>query len=99
MAPLIEESIFPDDISKQLGKHMKNPTATCSDANLMRLLKKHDEQYQLILEDLKDGDLFKIHSKQVFKRTKKLRTRYECVDISTNRKWFVHALTKVEFVN
>ncbi|MDG2331413.1 MAG: SprT-like domain-containing protein [Flavobacteriales bacterium] len=99
MAPLLEESVFPNEISKQLSKHMQNPRATCSDSHLMRLLKVHDEQYHLVLEDLSDGDLFKIHNKQTFKRIKKLRTRYECLDISTNRKWFVHALTKVEFVN
>ena len=99
MAPLLEESIFPDEISKHLSKHMENPRATCSDSQLMRLLKRYDEQPHLVLEDLEDGDLFKIHNKQIFKRTKKLRTRYECIDISTNRKWFVHALTKIEFVN
>ena len=99
MAPLLEESVFPNEISKQLSKHMQNPRATCSDSHLMRLLKVHDEQCHLVLEDLSDGDLFKIHNKQTFKRIKKMRTRYECLDISTNRKWFVHALTKVEFVN
>jgi len=99
MAPLIEEKIFPEEISVHLGQHMINPKATCSDIRLMRLLEPYDETQALRLEDLTDGDLFKINNERVFRREKKLRSRFECVDIRTNRKWFVHALTKVEIVN
>lgn len=99
MAPLIGEGVFPEEIADHLEIHMKNPKASCSDITLMRLLEPYDEEKHLRLEDLKDGDLFRISGKGVMRREKKLRSRFECYDIQTNRKWFVHALTKVEIVN
>ena len=99
MSPLLEESVFPAEIADQLAHHMDNPKASCTDISLMRLLKIYDQKQQLILEDLKDGDLFKLSNRQLYRRKRKLRTRYECIEVSTDRKWFVHALAKVEIVN
>ncbi len=99
MSPLLEESVFPSEIADQLSHHMENPKASCTDISLMRLLKFYDQNKQLTLEDLKDGDLFKLSNRQLYRRKRKLRTRYECIEVSTERKWFVHALTKVEIVN
>ena len=99
MRPLIEESIFPDPVTAQLDRHMENPKASCSDIALMRLLEDYDTALYTRLEDLNDGDLFRLSNQRTFQRKKKLRTRYECIEVSTNRKWFVHSMAKVEIVN
>jgi SprT protein len=99
MAPILEENIFPAEVAEHLKKHMINPKASCSDIHLMRLLEPYNEEVSLKLEDLQDGVVFQIENGKIFKRGQKGRTRFQCVEISTNRKWFVHALTKVQIVN
>ncbi|MFT7613897.1 MAG: SprT protein [Parvicellaceae bacterium] len=99
MAPILEENIFPMEVAEHLKKHMINPKASCSDIHLMRLLEPYNEEVSLKLEDLQDGVVFQIENGKIFKRGQKGRTRFQCVEISTNRKWFVHALTKVQIVN
>ncbi len=99
MTPLIKENIFPQEIADHLSHHMQNPKASCSDIKLMRLLESYDQIQFTRLEDLSDGDHFTISGKKTFRRDERLRTRYRCTEVATNRKWYVHALTKVEIVN
>jgi hypothetical protein len=62
MAPFISLNIFPQDVLKAVFKYMKNPLASsCSDEDLMRILKKYDVKSDLILlEELPENTLFSI---------------------------------------
>lgn len=102
-----DEKLFPREISIALLKHSQSPSAaSCSDIHLYRVLKKFDsdlpdEGGTLLLERLSIGSLFRIassttkHSKEIFIKGEKRRTRFKCVQFGTKKEYLIHALCKV----
>lgn len=98
-----ERNIFPKEVSSALYKHMKRPSAaSCSDLNLSRILKKYDADSEtFLLEKISKGSSFRIahsyekHSKEVFVKGEKRRTRFICFDKQTGKEYLIHALCKV----
>lgn len=86
MLPYLNDEIFPSDILSPLANYIINPKArTDADLNLSLALRRYDAitDKKLIFEiDL--GTLFQ-HKNRVFKRGKKRKTRYECIEIQTKR--------------
>jgi SprT protein len=97
----VKQDIFPEDIRSALNGYMINPAASsCSDINLLRTLRKYDENQEQVfhLEDLADGTKFSLHqsrSGQVFSKGEKRRTRFQCVDVKTDKKYLVSAIAEV----
>ena len=98
MMPMLNESIFPGDILTLLRLHMKNPKASSqSDARLSRLLRKYDVQQNekdLYLEDLNEGEIFNLNGR-LYTKIKKRRTRSLCKDNITGRKYLISELAPV----
>ena len=89
--------VFPNDILYLLNHHMKNPKASsCSDLALMKVLSKYDNFQYIFLEDIKLGSSFVFREKRVFMKMEKLRKRYRCKEISTNKIYLFSPLAKVE---
>ena len=101
-----EQKIFPRQISTALHKHMQRPSASsCSDLNLFRVLKIFDSDTEtFLLEKITRGASFKIassrtkHSKEVFVKGEKRRTRFKCFHAYTKREYLIHALCKVVLI-
>lgn len=97
--------IFPEDISRALVKYLLNPAASsCTDHNLMRALRKHDKQQDRVshLEELSANSIFTMHqskSKLVFQKGPKIRTRFQCLEINTNKIYLVSPLAEVVKIN
>ncbi len=99
----VSRRVFPDDISHALSSYLKNPAATsCSDHNLFRTLKKYDERNDtepvFHLEEIPHNMVFKLHqsrSGMTFKKGEKMRTRYRCLELTTNRQYYVSGLAEV----
>jgi SprT protein len=80
--------VFPDDIRQSLMKSLHDlPASSCADEPLMRVLRNYDEKKdgQMLVEQVAEGKLFDIGEGRIFKKGKKLRKRYQCVEIKTGK--------------
>ncbi len=98
LVDFLHPEIFPPDILLALKKSLPNlPASSCSDDDLMRILKKYDARTGMIMvEQLNDGDTFQIESGMVFRRGKKLRKRFQCVEIKTGRLYLFSPIYEVK---
>ena len=97
MQPVMTDDVFPLELLKQLGRHMKNPKASShSDPELSKLIRKYDQDNygELFLEDLMEGDKFTLNGRS-YTKLKKRRTRSICVDARTGRKYLISELAQV----
>lgn len=94
--PVFDQHVLPDDVTIALKNYLKNAKASsCSDDRLYRVLRRYDESRGITLEELEFGAHFKLNGK-FFVKGKKLRTRYECEDLSSRKKYRVLGLAEVE---
>ncbi len=94
--PILNKVALPIDVAMALNNYLRNAKASsCSDDKLYRVLKRYDKNKGITLEELEIGDLFKLHGK-IFVKGKKLRTRFECVEDATNKKYRVLGLAEVD---
>lgn len=100
MRPFMSESVFPPEIIVALEVAMQNPAASgCSDAALLRVLRKYNDGGQsLHLEDIPADTLFYIRDGRQFVKGERIRTRYKCKENNTNRIYLFNPLSEV-FVN
>jgi len=93
---LLAKNIFPYDIAAALTSYTESPAAsTCSDPQLMRVLKKHDNDGTVHVEQLAEGTLFKLFSEEtrmIFKKGKRARTRFHCLEMNSGKKYMVSAM-------
>ena len=93
--------IFPEDILGALKKSLHNLPATgCGDEDLMRVLKKHDvgSSDLLLVEQLQEGNLFRVENGKVFKKGKKIRTRIQCEEVATGKLYLFSPIYEVRAV-
>ena len=91
LALFINKNLFPDDIKKALISSIKNPAASsCSDVDLLRVLKNYDAQKEGIffVEQLPMGQLFAIKGNRIFEKGERIRKRFKCKEIATG-KWYL----------
>lgn len=101
MAPFFKLNIFPDDVVDAIANYMSNPAASsCTDLALFRVLKRYDQNTEqtLHVEDLSQHSIFKLPTGRVFQRGEKLRKRYKCIELISNRTYLIHPLAEVELV-
>jgi SprT protein len=99
----LEQNIFPEDLVSALSSYTNNPAASsCSDHNLLRALRKHDKKETMEnvhhLEDLPLHTLFRMQSSLsglIFKKGSRIRTRFHCIEIKTQREYYVNPLAEV----
>ena len=80
--------VFPKDIRVSLANSLHDlPASSCADESLMRVLRNYDAKKpgQLLVEQVAEGKLFDIGQGRIFKKGKKLRKRYQCVEIKTGK--------------
>jgi len=97
----IDLNIFPNDINQALQDSMHNlPASSCADEVLMRVLKKYDKHQNglVMVEQVQDGKLFEIDKGKVFKKGKKLRKRYQCIELTTGKVFLFSPVYEVKAV-
>jgi len=99
---LILLNVFPEDIKSALLNYVRNPAASsCNDHQLHRVLKRYDKQGEkpvIHLEDLDQGTEFSIHQSSsglIFRKGEKRRTRYNCIEVKTQREYLVSGIAEV----
>ena len=76
--------------------HMIDPKAsTFADLDLVKVLRKYDQEISLVLSDLSFGDVFMDPRSRVFVKGEKNRKRYRCLEQKTNKVYLFHAYTEV----
>lgn len=94
--PVIEKEILPTDVTMAVNNYLKNAkAASCSDDKLYRVLRRYDKNRGILVEHLKQGDIFELKGK-VFELGKKLRTRYECIEVKTGKTYRVLGLAEID---
>ncbi|MCW3118793.1 MAG: hypothetical protein JWM28_2875 [Chitinophagaceae bacterium] len=97
----LQNKMFPADIEKELLLSLKNPAATsCAEDDLLRILRKYDRKGQgfPMVEELPAQSLFRTTDGRVFRRGKKLRKRYQCIEVATGRLYLFSPVYEVELV-
>ena len=99
MLPFINPDIYPKEILSKLAHYLINPKAsTDSDINLSLALKQLDKETdKTFIFELPLASKFK-HNKKVFIKGQKRRTRYECVEVFTDKKYLFHANAEVDLL-
>lgn len=102
LAQFIEHNIFPADVKHALVRSLTNPAATsCADDGLLRVLKTYDKNndHLLLIEQVPANALFKTNDGKVFQKGKKLRKRYQCVELSSKKLYLFSPVYEVEIVS
>ena len=98
MLNFLRRNIFPKDIITALSIHLMNPSASsCNDFDLSLALQKYDKIKKLNISDIKLGDFF-MSSNRIFIKGHKLRKRFKCKEIKTNRIYLFNPLANIELV-
>lgn len=99
LAEFLKEKIFPPDIQQAIRQSMHDlPASSCADEGLMRVLRRYDRNNDgmVMVEDLPEGQLFDIGEGRIFKKGKKLRKRYQCLEIKTGKMYLFSPIYEVK---
>ncbi|PDH53134.1 MAG: sprT domain-containing protein [Cryomorphaceae bacterium MED-G14] len=97
--PLLDKSVFPNDLLKCLSIHMKNPKSTFSyDLELSKVLDKYDNSRQkyFYLDQVNDGEIFFYGDGNKFLKIKKRRKRYLCENLINKKKYLFLGNAKIK---
>lgn len=91
-------SVFPKDVLTALKKNLHDlPASSCADEDLMRVLRQYDEDKEglLLVEQIPEGGCFTLDDERVFRKGKKLRKRYQCVEVATGKLYLFSPIYEV----
>ena len=87
--PVLNTTVFPDDLLRVLASHLKNPKASsCNDHKLLAALNKYDDKPVRLLAELHAGEVFTFGGRQ-FKKETLRRTRYVCLELKTGKRYLI----------
>jgi SprT protein len=99
LSVFMRPDVFPSEIIAVLRNSLNDlPASSCADEPLMRVLKKYDQNGLVMVEDVKEGALFSIRDGNVFRKGKKLRKRFQCVEIKTGKLYLFSPVYEVKAV-
>ena len=92
------KEIFPPLVEQTLKQSMHDlPASSCADEGLMRVLKKFDRDNGMVMvEQLPEGQLFDIGEGRIFKKGKKLRKRFQCIEVETGKLYLFSPIYEVK---
>jgi len=94
----IRLKVFPEDILAALKQSLHDlPASSCADESLMRILRRYDKNPSgsLFVEQIPEGECFRLEDKRVFRKGKKLRKRYQCVELATGKLYLFSPIYEV----
>ena len=98
----LQHKVFPPDIEKEIMISLHNPAASsCAEDGLLRVLRKYDSKKDnhRLIEELPVNTVFKIADGRVFQKKEKLRKRFRCVEVGTNKVYLFSPVYEVEVMN
>ena len=100
MLPFLTPEIYPKEMLPYLANYLKNPKAsTDSDTNLSLVLRNNEaENGKVFVFEIPFSSLF-IYKNQVYKKGKIRRTRFECLQLQTNKTYLFNKNAEVILYN
>ncbi len=96
---LLESKIFPREIEYELTKIIVGNVyaSSTSEKELSKTLHDFNTEKEpgVLLEELAEDTLFKLHTGKVFRKGSKIRTRYRCYCVSNKRWYYVSPIARV----
>lgn len=102
MYGFLERKIFPPEIAKAVIGYMKNPAASsCGDITLMKALHTHNKIQDdwIHLDDVPYNSSFSLRTGQHFVKGHKLRKNFECYELHSKHKYFIHPMMEVKLID
>lgn len=97
MQPLLQQEIFPADISEALQRYLINPaSSSCYDLLLTKTLARYNKKQTLHLEDIAEGKEFIAHDGKKYVKGKRLRKRYACVNVMSRQVYLFSPVAPVK---
>lgn len=98
MLPFLRPEVFPANLLPILARHFKNPKASSdTDAAMSVALKSYDAPSDKIyIFELEYGSYFVTTKGQRFQRGKKLRKRFECIELDTGKVYIFQPNVQVQ---
>ena len=96
-----KSAIFTEEIAKAVVGYMRNPAASsCGDVNLMKALHVHNTYNDewIHLDEIPFKSSFTTRNGQQFIKGHQLRKNFECFDLQTKHKYFIHPLMEVKII-
>lgn len=92
-------AVFPPDVLKALKKNLHDlPASSCADEHLMRVLRHYDDEKGglMLVEQIPEGGCFSLEDQRIFRKGKKLRKRYQCVEVATGKLYLFSPIYEVK---
>lgn len=101
LSEFLKEGIFPADIQQAIRESMHDlPASSCADEGLMRVLRRYDRSNGMVLvEEVPEGQLFDTGEGRIFKKGKKLRKRYQCLEVKTGKMYLFSPIYEVKLAS
>jgi hypothetical protein len=102
LAPVVDGGRLPEDVADALASFLADPpAATCTDRRLTAVLRRYDPPRPGVelLEQLPEAALFRLGGGRTFRRGRRLRTTFHCVELATGRGYRVRSdalVTRIE---
>ena len=95
MRPFMSREIFPLDVLHALHHHLEDaPAASCTDHDLMRVLRRYDADPRPFLEDVRENSIFRFNQR-LYVKGPRLRKRFKCRCLNDRRIYFIDPLAEV----
>ncbi|WP_262249201.1 SprT-like domain-containing protein [Parapedobacter soli] len=101
MRPFVQSGLFPDDVQQAIMRYLDNPAASsCTDLQLYRVLRRYDTTTgpAKTVEQLPENTVFALKNGRVFQRKEKIRKRYRCIEVKTQRVYLFSPIAEVIIV-
>lgn len=95
MRPFLSREVFPVDVLHAIEHHLDDaPSSTCTDHDLMRVLRRYDRDPRPFLEELRDNTIFRFNQK-LFVKGPRMRTRFKCRCLNDRKSYFIDPTAEV----
>jgi len=99
MLPFLNPDVFPEDILAQLASYLINPKASSdTDAKLSLRMRAYDaKSNKTTIFEIPSQSKFH-YNNRVYIKGEKRRTRYECIEVQTDKKYVFHPNAEVDLI-
>ena len=96
MFNFLNPDIFPQDILRNLSRHLIAPSAsTSTDIELYSCLRNYNNSIKKTVSDIQEGAIFSLKNHKKFIKGPKLRKRFKCIELSSQKTYMVHPLVEI----
>ena len=99
MLPFLNPDVFPEDILAQLASYLINPKASSdADIKLSLRMRAYDEKSnKTLIFEIPSQSKFH-YNNRIYIKGEKRRTRYECIEVQTDKKYVFHPNAEVDLI-